>query len=277
MRRTELKLFLRACRERLTPGDFGFPADNRRRTAGLRRDEVASLANIGLTTYVFLEQGRDINVSAPVLESIASALRLSEEERDYLFLLASDDPKALPAPEYALPVALEVMLADMKTCPAFVLNHHFEIIGVNPAATLVWGCRHNPEALENPLLQMFIDPERKVFYKNWEEIARHEAGYIRGHFAKHMRDAKLAGMIDELLAVSADFSKFWAQNKIFQASGLETSVEINHPTLGLLRGHYVLLSPFGKTNTTICILAPDPDTDTGEKIFEALRASNANM
>src|SRR5437660_718382 len=135
-RRQTLADFLRQQRARLAPGDVGLPAGLRRRTPGLRREEVAQIANIGTSWYIWLEQGRDVHPSAQVLESLAQALRLTPNERRHLFLLAG---QPLPAPpvsptEESVSPALQQVLDDLNPTPAYVMGRRYDYLAWNRAA-----------------------------------------------------------------------------------------------------------------------------------------------
>lgn len=274
-RREELKNFLRSRRARLSPQDFGFPDGSRRRTPGLRRDEVAQLAGIGVTTYTFLEQGRDMHVSSGVLEKVADVLQLNEQEKRHLFRLAIGElPQVSPVAEKPFP-ALDVMLTSLGSCPAFILNYRFDVISTNKAATLVFGFKDSQAELEkNVLWRMFNDPRRKLFYENWEECTTCVVAYFRWNYAKYFGDADLAKFVMNLEESSPEFRQLWSEYEVFDPTMLLTPLHINHPKLGRLTGHYVLMAPFGYPNFTLCALTPDPDTDTAAKIAEFLATEN---
>jgi hypothetical protein len=118
---------------------------------------------------------------------------------------------------------------------------------------------------------MFTDPGRKSFYENWHECATCVVAYFRWNYAKYIGDEDLATFIHNLENESDEFRKLWSEYEVFDASMLLTPLHINHPKLGALTAHYVLLAPFGYPNFTVCALAPDPDTDTGAKIEQYLQ------
>jgi transcriptional regulator with XRE-family HTH domain len=130
------------------PSEFGFRDTTRRRTSGLRRDEVAQLANIGTTTYTFIEQGRDINVSTNVLDKVFDVLRLSEEEKRQLFKLAVGDLPSVKAVAEEPAPALLTMLQNMGACPAFILNYKFDVIACNELTARVFNFPASGSELE---------------------------------------------------------------------------------------------------------------------------------
>ncbi len=272
-RREELKNFLRNRRARLSPGDFGYPDGTRRRTPGLRRDEVAQLANIGTTTYTFLEQGRDIHVSTDILEKLADVLRLNEQEKRHLFRLAVGElPPVSPASEQPYP-ALDILLKSLENCPGFILNYRFDIIAANQAAAAIFGKPDTTKSIEkNSLWRMFNDPGRKSFYENWDHCAKCYVAYFRWNYGKYIGDQDLADFIQLLEESSEEFRQIWSNYEVFDASMLQTPLHINHPKLGKLTGHYVLLAPFGYPNYTVCAMTPAPETDTAEKITAYLQS-----
>lgn len=271
-RREELKNFLRNRRARLSPVDFGFKDGTRRRTPGLRRDEVAQLANIGTTTYTFLEQGRDIHVSTDILEKLAEVLRLNEQEKRHLFRLAAGElPPENPPSEHPAP-ALEEFLRNLGTCLAIILNNRFDIIATNEAGAIIFGHRPTSGAIEeNSMWRMFNNPTRKSFYENWDVCAKSYVAYFRWNYGKYIGDQRLAEFVQALEESSEEFRQIWDNYEVFDASKLEMPLHINHPKLGRITGHYVLLAPFGYPNFTVCALTPDPSTDTAEKIERFLR------
>src|SRR5580704_3809242 len=132
LRRHELAAFLRSRRERIAPEDAGLPSGHRRRTAGLRREEVAQLSGVGVTWYTWLEQGRPINASTQVLAAVARTLKLDQPEREHLYRLA-EVPEAAPPPEADEPVAAEIqtILDGLTTLPASVVNERFDLLAWN--------------------------------------------------------------------------------------------------------------------------------------------------
>ncbi len=133
--RHDLAAFLRARRERVSPADVGLPSGGRRRTPGLRREEVASLAGVGLTWYTWLEQGRDIGVSAAFLDSLARVLKLDAAERRHLFLLAHERPPAEPGKTWCVvPPLVRRLMHDLAPHPAYILNLRWDVLTCNEPA-----------------------------------------------------------------------------------------------------------------------------------------------
>ena len=152
-RRQALADFLRQRRAQLTPAEVDLPPGIRRRTPGLRREEVAQLANMGTSWYVWLEQGRDVHPSAQVLESLAQALRLTPNERRHLFLLAGQPlppPPVSPTEESVSP-ALQQVLDDLNPAPAYVMGRRYDYLGWNKAAD-VRSALDGHKVIEHPTL-----------------------------------------------------------------------------------------------------------------------------
>jgi hypothetical protein len=271
-RRDELKNFLRTRRERLSPIEFGFRDTTRRRTPGLRRDEVAQLANIGTTTYTFLEQGRDINVSTNVLDKVSDVLRLSEEEKRHFFKLAVGDLPSVKAVAEEPEPALLTMLQNMGACPAFILNYKFDVVASNELTARVFNFPASGSALEQNLLWRLFNVEtRKQYYENYDDYKRCVLAYFRLTYTNNVGNEELSELIQALKNSSEEFVADWSEHEVFDSTMLSTLIKINHPRLGRLEGHYVLLSIFGYPNFTLCVFSPDATTDTPAKLAQALK------
>src|SRR5258708_20909444 len=173
-RRQALADFLQKRRAQLSAAEVGLPPGVRRRTAGLRREEVAQLANIGISWYVSLEQGRDGHPLASVLESLAQALRLTLNERRHLFLLAGQSlpAHAVPVEEQVSPV-LHRLLDDLNPTPAYVLGHRWDYLAWNTAAESVFAlAQAAPPHTRNLVWRLFTSPTSKASYPHWEQTAR---------------------------------------------------------------------------------------------------------
>ena len=174
-RRQELAEFLTALRQRGTPEAFGFPTGARRRTQGLRREEVAQLAGISATWYTWIEQGREVNVSAEALERLATALKLSKSERTYLFDMADRrDPQAHMLEADTAPETLVNMLSNMQI-PAYILGRTWDVLAWNEAASNLftgWLDKINEDSRPNLLRFVFQHPSAKQFVVDWDMRAR---------------------------------------------------------------------------------------------------------
>ncbi len=206
-RRKELAQFLRTRREQLSPEEVGLPVGARRRTPGLRREELALLAGIGATWYTRLEQGRDIVVSTQVLESLARVLRLNEDERRHLFILAREH---LPADAYpltsAISPALQSILDKMGDYPAYVANSRWDIVGWNAALLQVYTDFGELSARERNILRyQFTNPLSRRLLVHWEEESRATLALFRASTERYVGEAWYTSLVADLKLVSPEF------------------------------------------------------------------------
>src|SRR5438552_13290191 len=173
-RRREAGVFLRSRRERLTPAEVGFPNGFRRRTPGLRREEVALLAGVGTTWYTWLEQGRDVRASFDVLEALGRALRLSPAERAHLMLLGrGEEPPPSKYGTEGVSASLRRLIENLGTNPAYVLGRRWDYLAWNSAACILLGDLDAiPRAERNHVWLHFMDPARREMFGDWERASR---------------------------------------------------------------------------------------------------------
>ncbi|MFC9999717.1 helix-turn-helix transcriptional regulator [Nocardia sp. NPDC127526] len=212
-RREELSAFLKSRRARITPVDVGLPAGSRRRTPGLRREEVAQLAGVGVTWYTWLEQGRDINVSVQVLDAISRTLCLDGAERAHLYQLANVPTVPSPSADGPVPPELQVILDHLQPLPAALLNARYDLMAYNASyAALYPGF---VRAHRNVLRHVFLTAECCNPYpaSHPEHLAR-MVGYLRAAYAKHLQDPEWTAFVDDLCSESAEFASMWARNDV---------------------------------------------------------------
>ncbi|BBC32806.1 hypothetical protein SGFS_041000 [Streptomyces graminofaciens] len=264
-RREELKHFLRTCRERLTPEEVGLPPGARRRTPGLRREEVALLAGIGASWYTWLEQGRDIKVSAQVLDALSRTLRLDAAERDHLYQLVGMNPPRRTADDLADTSRLTVLLEGWMPSPAYVIDRCWNIAGANRAARLVFGFR---EGDTNCLVAFFTNPAFRARHRYWEEIAPGLVSEFRRDAARYPDDTEFTLIADRLVAESAEFAELWAR---YEISATNQGVKaIDHPRAGcLIFDHSVLEIP-DRPGVRLMLHTARAGTDTRERVMELL-------
>ncbi|GAA2628468.1 helix-turn-helix transcriptional regulator [Actinomadura fulvescens] len=211
-RREQLSDFLRSRRARLTPGDVGMAVAGRRRTPGLRREEVAVLAGVGVSWYTWLEQGRDINVSAEVLDAISRGLRLNEHERVHLHRLAGLNP---PPPGEARGAAvspeLRRLMDSWSPRPALLRDRHWHIIAVNDAARRVFGYGDSDH---NCLITFFTNARYRAMHVEWESVAPSVVAAFRADAAHAPDDPEFGRIVDDLSAVSPEFAELWARHDV---------------------------------------------------------------
>ncbi len=214
-RRTELAHFLRTPRERITPDDVGLPSGGRRRTPGLRREEVAQLAGVGVTWYTWLEQGRSINASVQVLEAIARSLRMDSQERWHLFQLAGVTLVPPPAECPAIPGQAQQILDQLDPFPAILLSERWDIMGYNRAYNVMAG---DLDALDpgerNQMWLFFTHPHWRSMCLEREKAAAHLVGSLRAAMARYVDDALWQGLVRRLREASPEFDALWARHDV---------------------------------------------------------------
>jgi transcriptional regulator with XRE-family HTH domain len=230
----ELGEFLKARRAELSPRAVGLPdSSGPRRVTGLRREEVARLVAISTDYYTRLEQGR-MPASAPVLEAVAQALHLDDDQRRYVFGLAGKEA-AKPRRRALQKVQpqLRRVLDDLTATPAIVVGRRLDIIAWNPLATaLITDFGAVPEKHRNYLRILFTDPAMRTLYADWKSVARTAVAQLRMEAAKYPDDPRLTALVGELSVRDADFRQWWAAHHVATLS-VGTKV-LNHPVAGEL-------------------------------------------
>lgn len=215
--RQELAQFLRARREKLTPGDVGLPKGPRRRTPGLRREEVAILAGLSPTWYTLLEQGRDVSPSFKVLDSLAGALNLADHERDYIRRLVHSRtfPQRVERRHPPTEVALQQVADSLSPNPAYVVNKVGDILGWNEAAA-EWYTDFGliPQDRRNLLWWLFTSPEAQERFADWRRDARDQVGRLRAVSASFPGHSCVSEMVDELQQASCQFRTWWNEYRV---------------------------------------------------------------
>jgi transcriptional regulator with XRE-family HTH domain len=240
-RRRELAAFLRSRRERLRPEQVGLPPSRRRRTPGLRREEVAQLAGVGVTWYTWLEQGRAINASPQVLDAIARTLRFDAHEHSHLFALAGVPRVTTIADECeALCPTARVLIDRLEPYPAAVLNSRWDVLAFNRAFASFYE-ELDTMAVENRncLWLAFTNADWRQVMVDWDEsVARMVAEY-RAAMADHLDDPAWTSLVDRLHRASSKFSAVWERHDV-RAVESRTKRAL-HPKLGLLTFDYTNL------------------------------------
>lgn len=261
VQRRELGLFLRSRRERIRPEEVGFAPGGRRRTPGLRREEVALLAGVGVTWYTWLEQGRDINVSAQVLEAVSSTLRLDRQERNHLYTLAGIQLGPARGECAALPESVRKMLDAVSPYPAMVLNARYDVLAFNDAyCEVVLDMREIPVEERNMLWLTFASKEWRCSFVDSESMKMHMVAGYRAGLADHLGEPDWQDLTQRLLAGSPLFAELWERYEVASPS---TRIKLlEHPKAGLLRIEPAnfWLSQLGDTRATV-YTAADEDTE----------------
>jgi transcriptional regulator with XRE-family HTH domain len=261
---TLLGTYLRDRRAKLDPGAFGFPSQ-RRRTPGLRREEVAQRANISSTWYTWLEQGRGGAPSADVLERIARALMLTDVEREHLFLLGlGHPPEVRYRKDEGVTPRLQRVLNALQPSPALIRTAIWDVVAWNRAATVMftdYGAL--PSEQRNILRLMFLDPRVRALQYDWESVARFVVGSFRVDAARAGAAERVEPMVNELCRLSPEFKSMWQDNDV-RAHG-EAVKHIRHAVLGPLAVEYSAFAVDGRPDLTMVVYNPATPADA-EKI-----------
>ena len=270
-RRREAGEFLRSRRERLTPPDVGLPKGFRRRTPGLRREEVAMLAGVGTTWYTWLEQGRDVRPSIEALSAIAGALRLNPTERRHLFVLHDRPaPEWSPAGAEQIDEPLRRMLDSLTGQPAYVLGRRWDILAWNSAAEAVYGPYERLQGEERNVLHLlFTDPDHRRLLVDWEAVARASLAMFRADSARHLGDPAFERLIARLIPRSPDFARWWSQREV--ARPLAGKKRIDHPTAGRMIFEYSSFGVGDPPEKKLIVFTPLDDEDSVQKLDRLLR------
>jgi len=255
IRRTELKAFLRARRAALLPEACGIQHGRRRLTPGLRREEIAAIANVGVTWYTWLEQGRPINVAAATMRRISQALRLSPTDETYLFSLAGLERTEKRSPDIAVSPALSTVL-DMYEGPAFVLGPLTDVLAFNSIADRLYD--FNPRQGRfacNHLWAMFVNPARRSLYLDFDDCIPRMLGIVRMSYASRIGDPDFESFIADLSDASPEFARLWTER---WTSPLAPPVNTRmiHPAFGQISVHSTRFPIDAADGSIIVFLAP---------------------
>lgn len=254
-----LGAFLKDRRERLDATALGF--GGRRRTPGLRREEVAQRAHISTTWYTWLEQGRGGAPSPRVLDSLAKALMMTEAEREHLFLVGiGHPPKARTTEREGISGRLQRFLDAMPTIPATVATATWDIIGWNRAARLaLTDYEALPPGERNILRRMFLDPATRAAQRDWEPVARFLVATFRAGTARAGEDERAAELVAELSGKSADFKRMWKENDV-QMTG-EGAKTIRHAVVGEITFEFSSFAIDGRPDLRLVVYVPADSLD----------------
>jgi len=273
-RRSELADFLRARRGQLVRADLGLPAVERRRTAGLRREEVSTLSGVSVTWYTWLEQGRDIHPSRQVLDAIARTLRLSVAQHTYVLSLAgySAPPPATSPAIAAAPAHVQRLMDAMEGYPAYAIAPDWSITGWNAAygalypnvATVAPGDR-------NLLWLVFTDPYVRTLLPDWEVTSNRFLAEFRAEAGPRLGDPAVAGLVDRLLDASGAFRAGWERHDIQGFSSRERL--FHHPAVGDLRVEHHRLAPSDHPDLHLVVYTPVPGTASPARLRTLVTAA----
>jgi transcriptional regulator with XRE-family HTH domain len=272
-RRTELAAFLRARRTRISPTDVGLPPGSRRRTPGLRREEVAQLAGIGVTWYTWLEQGRPIRASVQVLDAVARTLRLEQAEIEHLYRLADIPVAPTETPVAAVSPVLREILESLDPLPAMLLNARFDVLASNQAQQDLFYQWHTVECLHRNILWCcFTEPDVRRRFVNFDEEAPLMVATLRASFGQHLGEPAWTGFIQQLSAASPEFARLWTRHEV--ASPGSRTKHFLHPEAGLLRLRSTSLAVADMPEARIVVYTPIDD-ETRERLPLTRRRATA--
>jgi len=252
----ELGEFVRAQRERLTPTALGLPAAARRRTPGLRREEVAQLCGLSVTWYTWLEQGRDMSLSPAALDRLAKALRLGRAERAYLFELARKrDPAADSGESDTIPPALLAGVATIGS-PAYILDRAWTARGWNAKAARLFAGWLDGEHDRNLLRYIFLSPAARALIRDHDERARRVVAEFRAGVGNHLADPAIRALVEGLRRQSLAFARLWDEHGVLGREGGERTFD--HPRDGFLRFEQITFNLASQPDLKLTILVPVP-------------------
>ncbi len=244
------------------------PTGGGRRTSGLRREEVAVLAGVGVSWYTWLEQGREINVSADVLDAVASVLRLDAAEREHLYLLAGLNPPPLPPSNRQVPDGLQRVIDGWLPRPAYVIDRHWNLVAVNRAARVVFGYDHGDH---NCLVSFFTNTHYRNALCRWEDAARAIVGQFRADAARYPDDPEFGRLAADMCLASPAFANIWAEHRVGSAAqGLKI---LHHPEAGELVFEYTTLPLSDLPGHRLLLYTPASGDDTGSRLAALLEMS----
>lgn len=253
---TPLGRFLRDRRTRLDPASFGF-GSGRRRTPGLRREEVAQRSNISPTWYTWLEQGRGGAPSADVLDRIASGMMLTEPEREHLYMLAFGHlPEAKYRGAEGISPRLQRVLDAMEYVPAMIRTATWDVVAWNRAATVAltdYGAV--PARDRNVLRRMFSDSATRAAQADWQNVARYVVASFRADVARAGASAEITELVEELSRTSAEFDALWRNNDVagHQGDGVK---QLLHPELGRIALEFSTFAVEGRPELNLMVYNP---------------------
>ena len=232
-RREELGNFLKARRAQLSPDDFGMPPGSRRRTPGLRREEVALLAGVGVTWYTWLEQGRQINASTQVLDAVARTLRLDRPEREHLYRLAEATPLRTECSRKTIPDTIREIVCSLEPLPASLINSRFDILLSNDAfEELFWEWHSMPCIHKNTLWCCVTEPSARSKFPEYDGHVRYLVARLRSAYSRHIGDPDWDEDIRRLACLSREFADLWARHEV--ADSQPRTLTYLHPQAGPL-------------------------------------------
>ena len=274
LRRRELGAFLRSRRERIQPDQVGVRGGRRRRTPGLRREEVAQLAGVGVTWYTWLEQGRDINPSAQVLDAISRTLQFDTHEHSHLFTLAGVATTTIAEQCLGLCSTVQPLIDQLEPFPAMVVNARLDLLAYNRVyASFFDDLDALPVEDRNLLWLVFTHPEWRATIVDWDEVAGRMVAEYRAAMAEHLDEPAWKTLVARLHRASPEFAALWERHDV---QGVESRMKrARHPLVGLLRVEYTNLWLGQGLGTRIVAFTPaDEQTRTRlDALYDSLTSA----
>ncbi|MCV4233920.1 helix-turn-helix transcriptional regulator [Virgibacillus sp. LDC1] len=267
-----LSAFLKGQRAKISPESVGLPPGTRRRTPGLRREEVAQLAGVSTTWYTWLEQGRDIQVSSSVLDCVANALQLNADERRYLYSLALEsgaEPYTLKQEAVQISPSLQKIITELKYCPVMISDRMCNIVGWNRAAAYVFlDFDRIPPEERNMIRLLFTRREFQRLAVNWEQFASGFLSMFRSYYGQYVEDEWYDRFLEEMKNGHPDFNRMWEQSQVSYAP--EVHLEFRHAKAGKMVYELTSLKVYGNDDLRCSIYTPAPDSTTEAKLRQLM-------
>jgi transcriptional regulator with XRE-family HTH domain len=270
IRRQELSNFLRTRRARISPTDAGLPAPQRRRTPGLRREEVAHLARISVTWYTWLEQKRPISVSVSTLDSLARVLKLDPIERTQLFQLALRQPVADSTfQRETVSPRFQRMLDHNAGMPAFVMGRRWDVLAWNQAArAFLFDFEQLPPDERNLVWLIFTNSALRSLIVDWPTRARDVLARFRLDYGRHAGDAYFVELIERLNSVSPEFAQWWPRHDILPLT--EGCSQYRHPLVGLILAEHMMFALADNPEVRVVAFLPATEANSLAKVQKVI-------
>jgi transcriptional regulator with XRE-family HTH domain len=260
----------------VAPSDVGLKGGIRRRTPGLRREEIAELAGVGATWYTWLEQGRDVRASDEVLSSLADALRLDSVQRRYLFdLTGRPSPSSTVGELSGAQASLQRMMLGRWSQPAYVLNWRWDVLAWNRPAELLFGDYGKMEAEKRNILHMIFNcAEQRGLHADWQGLARNALAVFRAESVRHLGHPDYDRLIGALMASSREFQELWRMHDVHHGGAV--TKHLRHPRAGRLVLEYNSFTSDDPSGAKLVVFTPLDQEDSVAKLRRLMLDSVAS-
>ncbi|MFD4376448.1 helix-turn-helix transcriptional regulator [Streptomyces sp. NPDC058486] len=265
LRRTRLRHFLRARRERITPEEVGLVKAERRRTPGLRREEVAALAGVGVSWYTWLEQGRDINVSEGIVNAVGNALRLEDAERDYFYRLAGHNPPPRPGARLGdgAPARLQALVEGWSYNPAYITDRYGRVELASRSARALFRMEARGD---HCVVKFFTDPSARAKYPDADEVGQGLVAQFRAQSARFPEDPEFGRIAERLSGTSPRFASLWDSHEVVGPD--QSTRRIVHPHSGVRVFDRVVMRVPERPESLLTLYIARPAASTAERARE---------